>query len=98
MSIPTHNQIIRTTYIQLDPAGRHALQGVVRAKTDVYLAGFLVVGFTSLLMLSLFLSRNEIGTLLATILGLLLTGWLWRRFWVFQSALMWMKAIDEGEL
>jgi VIT1/CCC1 family predicted Fe2+/Mn2+ transporter len=95
MTTPSGKQIMVTVYGNLDDQGRQDMRSMAKAKTDMFMGGFLSVGFATLLILALFLKEHGTALLAATILGLLLTGWLWRKFWTFQSVLSWMNTYEE---
>lgn len=86
----------RRYYDQLDAAGRAEMRNYVHRKADVYLAGFMTVGGTSVFLGATYLNQIKLPLAIAFWLGEMLTGRFWEQYWKSRDMLGYMRNFERS--
>lgn len=90
--------ITKRFYDQLDSAGRQEMRYYTHRRMDAYVAGVLIIGFSSWFLSMLWLARSEIPVFILAAVGLNLLGLFWRRFWYTNTLLRYMKEFEDQRI
>lgn len=88
--------ITKRYYDQLDAAGRREMRDYVHRKADVYLAGFMTMGGSSVFLGATYLEQVKFVLAFAFTMGAIATGRWWEQYWKSRDILGYMRNFERS--